>query len=715
MGGDDEPKGTAPALGDAPHGLEDALDTVLATTVRRTGASIGGIYLIEEAEPVLRLVAVCGMPLEFTVPWRRLPLTAPVPVADAIREERLVWVGDQSDMARRYPRVAAVLPYRFPLAAHAVTGVRRCWGGLVLMWPADHARKATSRERRQIASAARRLARLLDDAPRPPTLPDQPRLVSLDAPYHPAYTGLAAVDYAERLPEGALALDLEGRITFITKTAARLLGRDGGRLLGTRPWQSLPWMDDPVIEDHYRTAVVSRAAVSFTAQRPPDQWLAFELYPDTSGISVRITPAGEQPTPSTCPRPVTLTPTGRLYQLVHLAAALTETVSVRDLFEMITEQILPAFRAQGLMLSAVDAGRLRILGSYGYPPEVIERLDGLTLDTAFSPAGQVLTTGTPAFFASPSELASSHPEAPLASGKQAWAFLPLMVTGRPVGCCVLSYVRPHTFSADERAVMTSLAGLIAQALDRARLYDAQHGLAHDLQQALLPRDLPTVTGLDVAARYLPASRGVEVGGDFYDLLRLGATTAAAVIGDVEGHSIAAAALMGQVRTAIHAHATAGAPPDQVLACTNRLLIDLNSGLLVSCLYAQLDLARREIALASAGHVPPLMCHGSREVSLLEVEPGPLLGVDVDFQYPVTRVPLPADALLAFYTDGLVEVPGSDTSRATDALARYLADVRDHALEELIDGLVRHVWPTGRHTDDIAVLLLRAPGGHPVPG
>ncbi|MGW5659870.1 SpoIIE family protein phosphatase [Streptomyces sp. NPDC003758] len=715
MGGGDEPKGTAPALGDAPDGLEDALDTVLATTVRRTGASIGGIYLIEEAEPVLRLVAVCGMPLEFTSPWRRLPLTAPVPLADAIREERLVWIGDQSDMARRYPRVAAVLPYRFPLAAHAVTGMRRCWGGLVLMWPADHARRPTSRERHHITSSARRLARLLDHASRPPTLPDQPRIVSLDAPRHPAHVGLVAVDYAERLPEGALALDLEGRITFVTKTAARLLGRDDGRLLGTRPWQSLPWMDDPVIEDHYRTAVVSRAPLSFTALRPPDQWLTFELYPDTSGISVRITPAAEQSTPSTRPRPVTVTPTGRLYQLVHLAAALTETVSVRDLFELIADQILPAFRAQGLVLSAADAGRLKILGSFGYPPEVVDRLDGLMLDTDLSPAGQVLATGTPAFFASPPELSRSYPDAPLLSGKQAWAFLPLMITGRPVGCCVLSYVRPHTFSADERAVMTSLAGLIAQALDRARLYDAQHGVAHDLQQALLPRALPTVAGLDVAARYLPASRGVEVGGDFYDLLRLGATTAAAVIGDVEGHSIAAAALMGQVRTAIHAHATAGAPPDQVLACTNRLLADLNSGLLVSCLYAQLDLAGREIALASAGHVPPLLCHGSHEAGLLQVEPGPLLGVDVDFRYPVTRVPLPADALLAFYTDGLVEVPGTDTSRATDALARYLADVRDHALEDVIDGLVRHVWPSGRHTDDIAVLLLRAPGGHPVSG
>jgi hypothetical protein len=118
--------------------VDEALAAVLGATVRRTGASIGGLYLIEDRARTLRLVALCGLPVEFTTPWQRLPLTAPVPVADAIREDRLVWVGDQDEMTRRYPRAAAVLPYRFSLAAFPVTGVRRCWGGVVLMFPADH-------------------------------------------------------------------------------------------------------------------------------------------------------------------------------------------------------------------------------------------------------------------------------------------------------------------------------------------------------------------------------------------------------------------------------------------------------------------------------------------------------------------------------------------------------------------------------------------------
>ncbi|MEV5440743.1 SpoIIE family protein phosphatase [Streptomyces sp. NPDC052682] len=700
-----------PTLG--AESLDDALDTALADTVRGTGASIGGLYLIDD-EQVLRLVAQCGLPEEFSAPWQRLPLTAPVPVADAIREDRLVWVGDQDEMARRYPRIAAVLPYLFALAAIPLNGVRRSWGGVVLMWPADHPREVAARERGNITTSAHRLVRLLEDSVQQPALPNQPRVVTVCAVRHPAQTGRAALDYLERLPEGALALDLEGRITFVTATAARLLGRPAEVLLGTRPWHSLPWMDDPLYEDHYRTAVVSRAPVSFTAHCPPDRWLTFQLHPDASGISVRIVPEEAQGTdtaPPTPPRRAPAAPTGRLYQLVHLAAALTETVTVRDLVELIAHQILPAFGAQGLVLSSADAGRLKIIGCHGYPAEIIERLDGLSLDTDLTPAGQVLASGTPAFFAGPEEMSRTYPRAPRISGKQAWAFLPLTILGRPVGCCIVSYDRPHAFTADERAVLTSLAGLIAQALDRARLYDTQQRLVQELQRALLPRALPALRGLDVAARYLPAGHGVDVGGDFYDLLRLGDTTAAAVIGDVEGHSIAAAALMGQVRTAIHAHATTGAAPQEVLTRTNRLLADLDSDLLVSCLYAHVDLARHEVILASAGHVPPLLRHASGGAGVLDIEPGPLLGIDTGTRYTATTAALPPGAVLGLYTDGLVDVPGTDTARAMSALAASLAAAGDGDLEHLLDGLVRDATATGQHLDDITVLLLRARAEH----
>ncbi|MET7981803.1 SpoIIE family protein phosphatase [Streptomyces sp. NPDC005281] len=691
-----------------PSGVEP-LEEALTVAVRRTGASGGGIYVVDETRQLLGLKVACGLPGDIAVSWRQVPVTASVPVCDAFREDRVVWVGSQEEMALSYPQTAAALPYRFTLAAAPLAGRSRCWGALFLIWPAGHSGRASPREKGNFAALGRRVARVLDEAGRTFVPPDEPHMISLDGASEAfSLSAHAPADLMERLPEGFVALDLEGRITFLTSRAASLLGRRVSHLLGTRPWQSLPWMDQVLVEDHYRTAVMSREPVGFTVLRPPDTWLDIDLHPDSSGISVRIKPRGSRPgeapgavVPAAAASPAASV--GRLYQLVHLAAALTDVVGVQDVVDLIAVQILPAFGADGMVLSAADAGRLKIVGHHGYDPQTIERLDGLPVNTRLTPAGEALISGNPLFFADPDELARGYPAAPRISDKQAWAFLPLISDARPVGCCILTYARPHAFTADDRAVLTSLGGLVAQALDRARLYDAKHALAHTLQRALLPRGLPTVRGLEVAARYLPAGHGMDVGGDFYDLIRLDHATAAAVIGDVQGHNIAAAALMGQVRTAVHA--TAGARPDEVLARTNRVLADLEPDLLVSCLYAHIDLARRQVSLASAGHVPPLLHRPGQRPEVLEIEPGPLLGIGVELPYPITTVEMTPGTTLALYTDGLVEVPGTDLDRMTSGLAQLLAD--GSRPERLVDKLIHHSWPQGIPTDDIAVLLLKA--------
>ncbi|MFI9822513.1 SpoIIE family protein phosphatase [Streptomyces sp. NPDC052013] len=700
-----------PSAGEPVAGV-DALDAVFAETVRRTGASIGALYLLTPDERMLRLDVLSGAPADFAAPWERVPVTAPAPVADAVREDRLVWVGGRGEMAHRYPRTAMALPYPLALAAVPVTG-SRTWGALLLMWPATRPSQMSSRERHHILSSCRHLARVLEDAAGPDGAPAsavRPRVLPYGSGRRPMGPAMAAADFAERLPGGSCALDLEGRFTYISSGAGDLLGRDAGQLLGTLPWQALPWLDDPTYEDRYRAAVITREPVSFTACRPPDRWLDFFLYPDASGISVRIVPsdthASTVPEPPSPTRTVTPARVGRLYQLTHLAAALTEVVGVQDVVDLVADQVMPAFSAQGLVLSTAEEGRLRITGHRGYARRAIERLDGLPVDTDFTPAGRALATGIPAFFADPEEMRRIYPEAPLVSGKQAWAFLPLIISGRPVGCCILSYDHPREFPAEERAVMTSLAGLVAQALDRARLYDTKHALAHGLQQALLPRALPAVTGLRVAARYVPATRGMEIGGDFYDLLRLGDTAAAAVIGDVQGHNVAAAALMGQVRTGVHAHATHGEPPDGVLAATNRLLTDLEPDLFTSCLYAQFDFARGRLMLASAGHPPPVLRLASGETRTAEVRPGPLLGIDPDAAFPVTSVPLTEGLTVVLYTDGLIEAPGVDLEESIARLAHRLGRADDGDLDLLVDELLGAYGAGGKRLDDIALLVLR---------
>jgi hypothetical protein len=511
----------------------------------------------------------------------------------------------------------------------------------------------------------------------------------------------------ERLPLGALALDLAGRITFVNTAAADLLGRPAEQLLGTRPWQSLPWLDNITYMDAYRTALTSREPLTLTVLRPPDQWLDLRLHADDSGTSVLITPDHSSKPLAMEPASAGTPPESRIHLLMTLAAALTETVGVQDVVDLVADQILPAFRAHGMIMSTADAGRIRITGYRGYAPEVIEKLDGLPTDADLTPAGHALATGASSFFADRGELGRLYPRAPQISDKQAWAFLPLLSSGRPLGCLLLAYNHPHPFTAAERSILTPLAGLIAQALDRARLYDVKHSLVHALQQTLLPHALPTVTGLDVAARYLPAGHGMDIGGDFYDVIRLTDTTAAAVIGDVQGHDMTAAALMGQVRMAVHSHATSGATADQVLARTDRDLADLNSSRFVSCLYAHLDLARHQVTLASAGHPPPLLRHPDNGAHAVEIRPGPPLGIGLGTpSYPLTTVPLVPESLLALYTDGLVESPGTDIARTIADLAHRLGRSSNLPLHQLVDTLVHHTRRANRHTDDIALLLLK---------
>jgi serine phosphatase RsbU (regulator of sigma subunit) len=289
----------------------------------------------------------------------------------------------------------------------------------------------------------------------------------------------------------------------------------------------------------------------------------------------------------------------------------------------------------------------------------------------------------------------------------AWAYLPLIASGRPVGTCVLSYAEPHVFPADERAVLTSLSGLIAQALERALLYDAKHQLAHGLQAALLPHSLPSLPLIEAAARYLPATQGMDIGGDFYDLVPTHGG-AAAVIGDVQGHNVTAAGLMGQLRTAVRAYTTVGQAPEEVMRSTNRLLFDLGTELFASCLYMRLDPEREVAVMARAGHPPPLLRRPDGKVRVLDLAGGPLLGIDASATYPTTEVPLAPGSVLALYTDGLIESPGVDIEDALADLGRRLAETGDQPLDALADSLVRHgATASQERLDDVALLLLRA--------
>ncbi|WP_217169083.1 SpoIIE family protein phosphatase [Streptomyces sp. AC512_CC834] len=683
------------------------MDSAMAAVVRASGAFGGLLYVLPPGENAVWQVLVAGVPQEMAAPWRRVGLGDPMPVADAVRGRRLVWAGGREEMAREYPRLALVLPYDFGLAAAPLVSGTTVRGGLVLLWPGSHPARLSGAEQDVIRAGCHRLGESLQRAAdRGESLlpPDRPRTLPPPAPRTPSPVEAAALSaFVDRLPGGSCTLDLEGRLTFVTPAAAGLLGADRSDLVGALPWEALPWMDVPHVEDRYRAALVSRRPQAFTVLRPPETWLAFDLYPDATGLSVRITrgsPETDAPPsgsiPASGPSRATV-----LYHLMHLASTLTEAVGVQDVVEQTADQLMPALGAQAMVVMAPEDGRLKIVGQRGYRTEVLKHYDGAPLTSAI-PGVDVMATGVPGFWSTFDELHDAYPATVHEDGMAAWAVLPLIASGRPIGSLLLAHRRPHVFPPGERAALTSLAGLVGQALDRARLYDAKHHLAHRLQSALLPHTLPRVPGLNVAARYLPAARGLGIGGDFYDVIRLDEHTAAVTIGDVQGHNVDAAALMGQVRTAVHAHATVGAPPDDVLARTNRLLTDLDPGLFTSCAYVHLDLATHRACVALAGHPPPLVRHADGRIERLRVPPGLLLGIEPDTVYPSLEFPLPPGSVLALYTDGLVEAPGVDLDDAIAALAGLLEHGDPGDLDAMADTLIRHAPAPG---DDIALLLI----------
>jgi GAF domain-containing protein/anti-sigma regulatory factor (Ser/Thr protein kinase) len=291
------------------------------------------------------------------------------------------------------------------------------------------------------------------------------------------------------------------------------------------------------------------------------------------------------------------------------------------------------------------------------------------------------------------------------------AVLPLPTAGRVVGACLLGWDEPHDFGPDERALLTATASLVGQALVRARAFDAEHELVGMMQRSLLPRRLPPLPGAVPVARYLPAMPGLEVGGDWYDVIPLPNGHAALVIGDVQGHNAQAATLMGQMRTAIRAYAVEGHPPDVVVSHANRLLVGMEGDLFATCCYVDLNLEEGTAWCVRAGHLPPVLRHPDGTTEVVDADGGPPLGVVADADFPMNVVRLVPGATLLLLTDGLVEsaeLPMDDgLRRLCEALSA--ADPAQPGI--MADALVASGI---RRADDVALLLLRFDGMETLP-
>lgn len=259
-------------------------------------------------------------------------------------------------------------------------------------------------------------------------------------------------------------------------------------------------------------------------------------------------------------------------------------------------------------------------------------------------------------------------------------------------------------SADREWLVT-LTGQGAQALDRAGRYETERGIAETLQQSVLPEDLPTVRGIKLAARYLPGTVGVDVGGDWYDAIQLEDGRIGLVVGDVVGKGVEAAALMGQLRNALRAFAFEHDDPYEVVSRLGRLVDSMMEPPFATLAYLVVDPRGRGVRYVVAGHPPPLIRAPDGSTTFLEGGRALPIGIDASLSFEAGDVQLEEGSTIVLYTDGLVERRGRTLDEGLERLATSATE-SDGDPVELVDALIAALIGEDERPDDIAVLALR---------
>jgi anti-sigma regulatory factor (Ser/Thr protein kinase)/putative methionine-R-sulfoxide reductase with GAF domain len=283
--------------------------------------------------------------------------------------------------------------------------------------------------------------------------------------------------------------------------------------------------------------------------------------------------------------------------------------------------------------------------------------------------------------------------------------VPLIVEAELIGVLHVGTLQPREFTNDDASLLQLAAARVAPGIERARLFHAlerEHRLALALQRSFLPAELPEVSGVTVAGRYFAARD--EVGGDWYDVIDLHGGLIGIAIGDVVGHGARAAALMGQLRTAVRAYAVERMKPGAVLERVNRLLQAIRERGMATASYAIFDSGTAELSIATAGHPPPLIIPPSGAPHFLQVDPGPPLGVVRHPEFVETSITLPGEGMVLLYTDGLIEVRGESMEMGFDRLVAAAGGAP--SADELCTQVTRALVLPGGMPDDVALVTLR---------
>ena len=406
----------------------------------------------------------------------------------------------------------------------------------------------------------------------------------------------------------------------------------------------------------------------------------------------------------------------------QLRRSLTLTRQLLSCAEDLAQAMTPAEVARALCADAVEAAdvpyaaavvshlddRLRLLGTAGYDAAMIEQAEQVDWDAPL-PGARTILTGEPLFLSSEQAVVERFPRTEATERRRvgALAALPMKVRHEPIGSLVVWASEPRGWSQEQRELLTGLAAQGGQAIARAQAFEDQATAARTLQESLLPSRLPRLSDLDVAARYVAGERGLRVGGDWYDCVRVDDHRVALVVGDVMGKGLHAAALMGQMRTTLRSLTVVDPSPSAVLTAMDRVAQDLDPDEIATVVYVLLDPSTGAARIARAGHLPPLLATADGRTTAVYGGGSPPLGAPSG-ERGEAEVHIPLGSLLVLYSDGMVEDRETGLEPGLTDLIRsvtQLAGRRRPDLEPIADTLLGAADRPGRD-DDITLLLAR---------
>jgi PAS domain S-box-containing protein len=409
----------------------------------------------------------------------------------------------------------------------------------------------------------------------------------------------------------------------------------------------------------------------------------------------------------------------RTARLQQATSMLAEALTVEQVVEVITEVGRTAIGALHSVVAVVesDGARLRVVNADGMPTTPDSAGGPLTLQSP-SVLTKAIATRRPVLVEDPEDLRRQFegeldidPATVAAtSDERSWVGLPLFAAGAPLGALRFSFGRPRKITEEERVFLEALAGQCGLALERAGLYEREHTTAETLQRSLLPDRLPSVPGLVLTASYLPVTRNMEIGGDWYDAFRLADQRLAVAVGDVMGKGLTAAAGMGRVRNALRALALTDGRPAAVLGGLDRLFSATEAEEQVTTVaYLVIDPETGEGMLGNAGHMPALVLAAGSAPRFDPADAGTPLGwASPRKQHAFNLQP---GSTAVFYSDGLVE----NRNRGLDTGLEELAAVGARADAELLADpgrlmryLIDHMLAGYEQDDDVTVLVMHRP-------